>query len=78
MDIRTPLIYNQEKWNDYGVDSKTGDIYSNRFGRWKKMAFAVSGKSPYPQNNFIKIKYAILKTLWNEILFAKNFFKFFF
>lgn len=67
MDIKTPLIYNQEEWYDYGVDSKTGDIYSKRFGQWKKMSFAVSGKSPYPQNNFIYSKKNIKKCIVQHI-----------
>jgi hypothetical protein len=50
MDIRTPLIYNQEKWHEYGVDSETGDLYSKKYGRWKKIATHVSGKSPYPKS----------------------------
>lgn len=51
-NLVTPVIYNQEKYHGYAVDSKTGDIYSNRNGAWKKMSFCVSGKSPYPQGYF--------------------------
>jgi hypothetical protein len=51
-DIITPVIYNQEKWYRYGVDRKTGDIYSKHSGSWKKMSFRVSGKSPYPAGSF--------------------------
>jgi len=50
--IVTPVIYNQEKYYDYGVDRQTGDIYSKRSGKWRKMSFCVSGKSPYPQGYF--------------------------
>lgn len=50
--LATPVIYNQEEYHDYGVDRVTGDIYSRRSGRWKKMHFSVSGKSPYPSGAF--------------------------
>lgn len=50
--IATPVIYNQEEYQGYGVHRETGDIYSFRFGTWRKMSFCVSGKSPYPQGYF--------------------------
>ena len=44
--IISPLIYNQEKYYDYGVD-REGNIYSRKRGDWKKM------KLQYKKNDYV-------------------------
>lgn len=50
--IVTPVVYNRKKYHNYGVHRETGEIYSNRFGYWRRMKFSVSGQSPYPKGYF--------------------------
>ena len=47
-DIVTPLIYNQEKYYNYGVHKKDGGIWSKQSGTWKPMQWSVSGNMKYP------------------------------
>ncbi len=48
-NIVTPLIYKQQKYTDYGVCCKTGNVFSSKFGTWRPLKWKVSGKSKYPQ-----------------------------
>ncbi len=47
-DIVTPLIYNQEKYYNYGVHKKDGGVWSNKSGNWKPLKWRVGGKMKYP------------------------------
>lgn len=48
-NIVTPLIYKQQKYTEYGVCPKTGNVFSSKYGNWRPLKWKVSGKSKYPQ-----------------------------
>lgn len=55
-DIVRPAIYKGQKLEDYGVDKKTGDIYSFKSGTPHKMVWFQRNKKnlnqSYPSSNF--------------------------
>lgn len=61
--IVSPLVYYQEKFENYGVCSETGTLYSRlirgriagKIGEWRPLRVSVSGSSPYPKTRIMRI-----------------------
>tara|TARA_B100002019_G_C21224566_1_gene576639 strand:- start:485 stop:976 length:492 start_codon:yes stop_codon:yes gene_type:complete len=48
-EIKTPLMYNQVAYSDYGVHKETGHIYSKKQGNeWRPRSWSIGGNMLYP------------------------------
>lgn len=49
LEIKTPLMYNQVAYSDYGVHKETGHMYSKKQGgEWRPRAWGIGGNMQYP------------------------------